>query len=68
MILVAALVMLGISMAGRAGTSSNPNNPGELDPSPIATTLREFIVQGSDPVDDEIAEALQRWSSALNGN
>lgn len=63
-----ALLVVGISMASASSSTAHETNPGDVDIGPVATMLREYIDQGSDPVEDEIADALQYWSIALNGN
>lgn len=63
-----ALLVVGISMASASSSTTHETNPGDVDIGPVATTLREYIDQGSDPVEDEIADALLSWSIALNGN
>lgn len=63
-----ALLVLGISAAAASRVPAGTTNPGDMEIGPIATTLREYIDQGSDPIDEDVANALAKWRIALDGN
>lgn len=66
-LLLAALLMFGIAQSQGAQSSTGGSvTPG--DPIAGASTLREYIELGDDPVDPDIAVAIQKWGQALNGN
>lgn len=66
-ILLAALLMLGIAQSQGA---QPPLGGGSVPGDPIAgaSTLREYIELDDDPVDPDIADAINKWGRALYGN